>query len=114
MYLDFDDTLVKDGKVLLPTVAFLYQCRNNGVTVHLLSRHTKNIHESLAAAGISEDLFASITVIDDDEKKSAYIKPGGSAIFIDDSFAERKDVFEKTGIKVFGLDNLDVLIDHKG
>ena len=114
VYLDFDDTLVKDGKVLLPTVAFLYQCHNEGVAVHLLSRHTKNIHESLVAAGIGEDLFASITVIDDDEKKSSYIKPSGPAIFIDDSFAERKDVFEKTGVKVFGLDNLDVLIDHKG
>ena len=34
-----------------------------------------------------------------------------SAIFIDDSFKERKDVLESVGIPVFDMGMLDVLID---
>lgn len=112
VYLDFDDTLVREGQVVLQTLAFVYQCINRGIPVHLLSRHERDIHASLAAAKISENAFASIQVIDEGQKKSACIDTSGTPIFIDDSFAERKDVCETLGIKVFGLDNLDVLMDR--
>ena len=113
VYLDFDDTLVREGQVVLQTVAFLYQCVNKGIPVHLLSRHERNIHDSLAAAKLSEDLFETIEVIEESQKKSDCIDVSLNPIFIDDSFAERKDVHEQLGIKVFGLDNLCVLMDTK-
>ncbi len=113
VYIDFDDTIVRDGQVVLPTVQFLYQCVNRGIPVHLLSRHERDIHESLAAARLSEDLFDSIVIIRPDQKKSACIDASLNPVFIDDSFAERRDVHRTLGIKVFGLDNLDALIDRR-
>ena len=111
VYMDFDDTLVEDGKVKLETIKFVYQCRNAGIPIVLLTRHVKDIYKSLAESGISESLFSEIHVLTEDETKSSYIEQGSDAIFIDDSYAERKDVFDHCAIKTFGLDNLDVLIN---
>ena len=36
-----------------------------------------------------------------------------NAIFIDDSFAERKKVREATGVPVFGVDMVESLLDWK-
>ncbi len=36
-----------------------------------------------------------------------------ASIFIDDSFSERKKVFEKTDIPVFDLDSIECLIDWR-
>lgn len=113
VYLDFDDTLVKDGQVVLKTVSFVYQCVNRGIPIMLLSRHERDIHESLKKAKLSESLFSQIVILQDGEKKSDYIDTSLDPIFIDDSFAERRDVSKRLGIKVFGLDNLEVLISKR-
>lgn len=112
VYLDFDDTLVCDGKVNLDVISFVYQCVDGGVPITLLTRHTKNIRESLSSAKISEDLFDRIIVLDDDQKKSSFIE-GEKVLFVDDSFAERKDVAQNTGATVLGLESLDVVMDRK-
>ena len=59
------------------------------------------------------NLFDDIIIIDDKStKKSSFIKTRHS-IFIDDSFAERKDVFNNCGIPVFSVDAIEVLIDNR-
>lgn len=111
VYIDFDDTLVRDGKVVMKTIRFIYQCVNKAIPIILLSRHAKDIHESLRKACLSELLFEQILVIEDGVAKSDCIDKSRNPIFIDDSFAERKDVHDTLGILTFGPDNLEVLID---
>lgn len=113
VYLDFDDTLVCDGLVNLKIVSFLYQCANRRVPVSLLTRHTKDIRESLRQARLSEGLFDEIVVLGDDEPKSAYVKGGKRSVFIDDSFSERKEVFANAGAVVLGLESVEVLLNGK-
>lgn len=113
VYVDFDDTITSHGSVNTDIIKFLYQARNNNKHIILLSRHKDDIYNSLKLYCISESLFDDIIVIEDkNTKKSSFIK-NSNAIFIDDSFSERKDVFQKCGIPVFSVDAVEVLIDHR-
>lgn len=111
VYIDFDDTIVTDGEVNLGTICFLYQCVNKGIPIFLITRHADNIEESLARAKISISLFDGIFHVDKDSKKSDYIARSGRPILVDDSFAERMDVHRSLGIKTFGVDALEALMD---
>lgn len=111
VYLDFDDTLTFNGGINPLVAAFVFQCRNRGIGVHLLSRHRGDITAELQKHAV-EQLFDSIKVVDAIECKSRYIHHA-PAIFIDDSFAERKRVHEALGIPVFGVDALDALLDWR-
>lgn len=113
VYLDYDDTLVCDGKVRLKVIAFLYQCANKGIPVTLLTRHSGDISLSLDNAKISKSLFCSIEVLGKGERKSDYIADGSSSVFIDDSFAERIDVSRNAGAVALGVESLSVLIDER-
>ena len=108
VYIDLDDTVSRDGQVNLLAAAFLYQCRGRGVRLHVLSRHAGDIRETLHRLAI-EQLFDTVTQVPDASCKSEYIL-GRSAIFIDDSFAERKRVHERLGIPTFAPDALESLM----
>lgn len=116
VYLDLDDTLVKDGQVCLNTVRFLYQCFNKGIEVILLTRHNLDHEDStdeyLRKCCISQNLFKEIVNIPHDKKKIDYIDSANS-IFIDNAFAERKLVHETLGIPVFDVDCIEVLLDWR-
>ena len=108
MYVDYDDTLVVNGKVNEELMSFLYQARNNGKHIFLLSRHDGSILDALEEHAISELLFEGIIVLNRNGSKGEFIKP--QSIFIDDSFSERKRVHETTGIPVFDLDAVESLV----
>lgn len=110
VYLDLDDTLELGDKINQWLVLFLYQCVNKGVEVYLITRHARDVHETLKKHKVSDDLFAQIIHIKDNSPKSSYINRK-DAIFIDDSFRERNDVKEKCGICAFDLDQIEALID---
>ena len=112
IYLDFDDTLTLGNKVNADAMRFLYQARNAGKRIVLLSKHATDIYFDLNRYGISEKLFDEIKVIDVLEEKSDYITDK-DAIFIDDSFAERKKVRDICGIPVFDVDMIESLIDWR-
>lgn len=114
VYFDFDDTITTHDKVNTQTIAFIYQCVNRKIPVHLLTRHDGDLDEVLAAHRISRSLFDSVIHIPLKDKKSAYINPGAKAIYIDDSFAERQDIAGAFGIKTFGVDAVEGLIDWRG
>lgn len=111
VYVDFDDTLVVNDKVNVQLIMFLYQALNKGKKIHLLTKHANNINESLKKYRISEDIFDEIIHISQDKEKSQYIS--GNAIFIDDSFSERRNVSEKCNIPVFDLDMIESLLDWR-
>ncbi len=110
VYLDFDDTLVISGKVNTDLIRFLYQASNEGKKIYLLTKHRGDIRRDLRTYKISEDLFDDIFVLSNEQKKTDYIKEK-KAVFIDDSFAERKQVYNECGIPVFDVDMVESLID---
>lgn len=112
VYLDFDDTLIIGDKVNQDLMRYIYQAVNEGKKLHLLSKHATDIYADLKKYKIMSDLFEDITVLPAFEEKSKYIIERNS-IFIDDSFAERKKVRDKTGIAVFDLDMVENLINWK-
>ena len=112
VYMDFDDTLYIGDKVNIQMISFLYQCANQNIPVVLITKHSKDIHDSLKILKISEDLFYEIIHLEQGEDKCKYIKET-DCILIDDSFAERKNAKDKLGIGVFDLDMIESLIDWR-
>ncbi len=112
VFVDYDDCIVFKNKSLnVLLMAFLIQCRNNRKRIVLISRHEGNLEDELTNFRIKE-IFDEIIHIDKSEKKSKYIT-SRSAIFIDDSYAERYDVKSNCGISVFSPDMIDTLIEGK-
>ncbi len=112
VYFDFDDTLVVDGKVHLPAIRFLYQCRNENKTIILLTKHSADIYMDIKKSCIAETLFDRIIEINPQESKAAYINPR-RAIFIDNAYAERKEVRDAHHIPVFDVDAIEFLTDWR-
>jgi hypothetical protein len=99
VYLDFDDLVIFDGKVNPRVMAFVYQCINKGVKVHLLTRHKEDLNVTLKKYRL-HDTFDELIWVQGDDEKHLYIKDK-DAIFIDDSFAERKKVHDECRVPVF-------------
>ncbi len=112
VYIDFDDTIIVRGKVLLKAIWFLYQCQNAGKDVILITRHENDLSSSLDKYNISKRLFSQILHIKNGESKSCYIE-GSRSIFIDNSWQERVEVSSKLGIPVFDVDGLEFLMDWR-
>src|SRR5690606_22880992 len=108
VYCDFDDCLIFGEKVNTQLVSFLYQSVNDGKKLILITKHVLDIHETLKTRRLT-GLFDEIIHIDNVDCKYQYMTEK-SAIFIDDSHKERKEVFEHLGIPVFAPDNVECLI----
>lgn len=103
VYCDFDDCLLfADNSLNGPLYSFLVDSVSKGREVVILSR------DAARYDGLNMP-FPIVRIPDRSVCKSTAIDPDG-AIFIDDSFAERKRVFEALGIPVFGLDAVECLI----
>jgi hypothetical protein len=90
-------------------VAFLYECINKGVSIHLITKHNGNLYETLSKYRLNH-LFDSVENVSSSDSKSNHVtcKP---AIFIDDSFKERRDVNMNLKIPVFSPDAIDSLMN---
>lgn len=108
IYVDFDDCIELNHEILnSELIGFLITALNSKKRIILLSKHDGDLIKRLKEHRIL-DLFDEIIHISKDKKKIDYIVPEGS-IFIDDSFTERKDVYNKFHIPVFGPEMVDVL-----
>lgn len=116
VYIDYDDTVVSDGQVILPVIRFLYQCRNKDYYITLLTRHEceheDTVEESLEQHGIAVNLFDAIVRLSFEEKKADYIEPN-KAIFIDNAYTERKQVHDIYNIPVFDVEGIEVITDWR-
>jgi carbamoyl-phosphate synthase large subunit len=112
VYVDYDDTLIVNGKVNLDLVKFLYQCLNSHVNLTLVTRHKGNVESELRRRRLN-GLFDNIQVVGPDDSKSDVIDPSGGAIFVDDSFSERKEVADTIGIATFDSSMLEMLMDDR-
>src|SRR5690606_27033233 len=70
VYLDYDDTVIVNGKVNRNVMAFVYQCKNDGVKVHLITKHAYNIHQSLKSYHIDPSIFDKIILLHLEDRKS--------------------------------------------
>ncbi len=115
-YVDYDDTVVEGELVCLPVIRYLYQCRNRGIRVVLLTRHEldheDSLEESLQAHAISPQIFDEIVRIPAGREKAEYILDKQS-VFIDNAYAERKKVHDALGIPVFDVEGMEVLSDWR-
>lgn len=109
VYIDFDDLVIFGGKVNPTVMGFVYQCINNKVTLHLLTRHAEDLHQTLEEYRLT-GVFDELLWIKDKAPKSDYIKER-AAIFIDDSFAEREEVSKTLGIPVFDAHMIEALLE---
>lgn len=116
VYIDYDGTIIVKEKVCLSIIRFLYQCKNDGKRIVLITRHNEDhdnsIQEDLESHGIAQSLFSEIICLTFEEEKSQAIKDQES-IFIDNSYFERKKVRDAKGIPVFGVEGIDVLQDWR-
>lgn len=112
VYLDFDDTVIVNDKVHLYTLMFIYQCRNVGKNIYLLTKHSHEIYATLRDYCIDSKLFTEIIQLKADNHKLSKINPH-RAIFIDNAFQERKLVHDKFNIPVFDVDTIEVLLDWR-
>lgn len=115
VYIDYDDTVINGDLVILKTIRFLYQCKNKGIKTILLTRHEMDhcdsVEESLEKHAIAKSLFSTIIKLTDENKKSDFIR--GKSILIDNSYSERKEVYEALRIPVFDVEGIEVLADWR-
>lgn len=109
VYVDLDDCLLLDTIINNCLVAFLYQCVNKNKKIYLITKHKKNITQTLKRYKLKE-LFDKIYHINHSNEKADIIKHK-NAIFIDDSFSERLKVKKHKKIPVFSPDAIECLLD---
>ena len=106
IYIDFDDTLIVHNKINNECISLIYKYLNKK-NIYLITRHKKNIGSSLEKYKINPSIFSSIIHINNNEKKSLYIKK--NSIFFDDSFRERISCIN-SNIYVFDVDCISFFI----
>ena len=90
-------------------MAFVFQCINNGIALYLITRHKDDLNKTLEKYRIS-GLFDEVIWVGLGEEKHQHIKEK-DAIFIDDSFAERKKVHDNVGIPTFDAHMIESLME---
>ena len=113
VYIDFDDTIINKNKVNEFVMLFLYQCINNNKKIVLITRHKTDIKQDLEKYKIDINIFDKIIIVNDGQSKKDYIDQQTNAIFIDDSFRERKEIYKEYKIPCFDLDSIETLINWK-
>lgn len=109
LYVDLDDTLLINGIVNYELVALIYKYKGLGKQINLITRHAGDLKLTLTNYNL-ENLFDEINHLKNGEKKSKFIQ-SAKAIFIDDSFAEREDVFLNCKIPVFDVSMISGLLN---
>ena len=113
IYIDFDDTITKNGKVNPEVIMFLYNAKYQNKVIILITKHENDLDETLDRLAIHKRLFDKIIQINIKDKKFKYIEKSKNSIFIDNSFQERVDVKKQHGMCVFDVDAINSLISWK-
>lgn len=109
LFIDLDDTIIIRQAINVNLIKFLFQCVNEKKRITLITRHLESDLEDYLKKYRIYEIFDEIIAINDGSEKYKYIK-NLSSIFIDDSYAERKDVKDNIGIPVFDIDSIECLI----
>lgn len=108
VYVDLDDCLILGEHVNPTLVKFLYSSINLRKRIVLITKHEKDLSITLKKYRL-EGIFDEVIHIAKHQSKADFITES-SAIFIDDSYAERKSVLENKKIPVFAPDAVQALL----
>lgn len=108
-YVDFDDCLLLGDQVNTSLVSLLYQFLNEGKKLILITKHDRDINQTLAQYKLF-NIFHEIIHLEKGHFKYEFMDKEAS-IFIDDSYSERYQVHEHLGIPVFAPDNIECLLN---
>jgi carbamoyl-phosphate synthase large subunit len=112
VYVDLDDTLLVGDAVNARLVTFLFQCINAGRRLVLITRHARDVDETLRRHRLSGLWDDVVHIREEGVEKAAHIRER-DAILIDDSFRERRTAHERLGIPTFDSSMLELLIDDR-
>lgn len=111
VYVDLDDTLILDDQINTQLIKFLYQAVNENCRLILITKTVNDIKDTFKKWRL-EGLFDQILLLEKGDSKADYIDPHES-IFIDDSFSERRSVYNKHQIPTFDCSMIELLINWK-
>ena len=109
VYIDLDDFIIFQNKINATIMNFIYQCINNGIKMHLITKHKGNLNLTLEKYRL-QNIFDDLILLKENNRKCLYIKEKKS-IFLDDSFSERKSVSEICHIPVFDFQMIECLME---
>lgn len=110
--LDYDDTLVMGDKVNLAAVALVYQCKNKGIPVRLITKHDGDLQASIEKHALSLALFDEVVHLAPEDSKVAYLSAELGDVLVDNAFKERDSANKALGIPVFDTSEIPVLLDR--
>lgn len=119
VYIDYDDTITCCGgqKTNWMIMGYLYQCKNKGIKIELITRHSvskpNSLKDDMNKLAIPATLFDDIIELEWNDKKADCLDNSIPSIFIDNSFSERAEVSEKVGMPVFDVNNILCLYDWR-
>ena len=110
-YIDLDDTLMLpvSKKVNPLIISLLYEAKNAGIPIYLVTRHKGIVKDTLDTLCIHKQLFHEIIHITDQTAKKSFIL-NRPAILLDDSFSERNNSVADD-IYVFDVDSYEIVRD---
>ncbi|WP_116366876.1 ATP-grasp domain-containing protein [Parahaliea mediterranea] len=109
IYVDYDDTLVIADRINIRLVGLLLHLSERGAEIHLISKHKGQLLSDIKKRRLLS-LFDSIVHITDGRRKSDYIdKNSANAIFIDDSYSERREIESICKIQTFDCSMIESL-----
>lgn len=113
VYIDFDDTVTKQKRANPNVMLYLYQEKNKGKNIILITKHEHDLKATLDSLAIHPGLFDKVIHIHSAEEKYKYIEEKERVIFIDNAYKERALVKKKLNIPVFDVDAISTLIDWR-
>lgn len=111
VYVDLDDTLLLRGQVNVDLARFIFQCHNRDIPVRLITRHAGDLDATLARHRLA-GMFDEVIHLTAGEEKHAHIT-APDAIFIDDSYSERRRVHAALGIPVLDCSMIELLAEGR-
>jgi len=109
VYIDFDDTIIINGKINLESIQLIYKCINENIKVILITKHDGDIYKTLEFYKINLTLFDEVIHLSKSDEKLDFIKLTNS-IFVDDSFSERNKIKNKINIPTISVENIKLLL----
>ncbi len=113
IYIDFDDTITKNGKANPEVMMFLYNAKLFEKKIILITKHEYDLNLTLNNLSIHLGLFDKIIHLNKSDTKYHHILHTNNAIFIDNSFHERAEVKKYVNIPIFDVDAIQTLINWK-
>ena len=113
IYIDFDDTITRNGYVNPEVIMFLYNAKLHKKQILLITKHQGDINQTLDKLAIHCGLFDEIIHLKMNEEKYKHIKYKENCVFIDNSYKERDAVKKNLDIPTFDVDAISTLINWR-